>query len=614
MTRGKITGLIIVGVIIVAIIIAVASIRNMPRNVFDFDLDGGYISGINDPEREGTLRVPSKIGGKEITRIADEAFVDCDATKIIIADGITHIGNHAFWGCSNAKTLKIGSTVEYIGKNAFESVTDITELELPYGLKTIDDGAFYNCYHLETINIPATVTEIGEGVFAQCNALTAINVDENNPNFKSIDGCLYTKDGKTLLHYSYSKISDPFRVPEHVTAIGDGAFRRCSQLKNIILPSTIQVIGYRAFEDSWLKTVTFEGECTVSIENSAFYKCGSLEQFNSESAVFTKLGDSAFYNCSKLNKIILNEGLESIGRSAFVYNNSLVSIDIPNTVKVIGESAFSSCYVLKNVSIPNNIEVIGSGAFLGCPALSYNEYENCYYLGNASNPYLMLIKIKNNYESLEFAIHKDTVYIESEAFKNSRIKRLTIPKTIKRIGNRAFAGCGELTMVLIDDCSAPIGASTFENCTALQRVVLGNKVTIIGDSAFKNCTALESIVIPRSTVEIGSSAFEGCSSLSADITINSVEKIPSYIFKGCTSLKNVVLGNSVKEIGSGAFEGCTMLENATIKSTEITSIGYGIFNGCTEALTIRFAVASSGPNWDKNWNLSSGKIEWSYKD
>ena len=111
---------------------------------------------------------------------------------------------------------------------------------------------------------------------------------------------------------------------------------------------------------------------------------------------------------------------------------------------------------------------IGKWAFSRCSSLLYNEFDNSYYLGNSSNPYLALVKAKNN-----------------------SISTCVINKDTKIILNNAFYGCRSLTSIVIP-----------------------NSVTSIGESAFYNCSSLTSIEIPNSVTSIRSYAFSGCSSLS----------------------------------------------------------------------------------------------------
>ena len=98
-----------------------------------------------------------------------------------------------------------GKPVKSIMSRAFEFCVDITAVNLPYSVESIGDDAFSYCRRLKSVNISVGVSSIGKNAFSPCRNLTEINVAEDNRYYKSIDGNLYTKDGKTLLQYAIGK-------------------------------------------------------------------------------------------------------------------------------------------------------------------------------------------------------------------------------------------------------------------------------------------------------------------------------------------------------------------------------------------------------------------------
>jgi hypothetical protein len=124
---------------------------------------------------------------------------------------------------------------------------------------SIGDRAFYGCTRLESITIPDSVTSISTLAFDGCTSLTSIEVDENNTKYKSINGNLYSKDGKTLILYAIGKKDASFEIPDSVTKIGDRAFYRCTALTSVTIPNSVTSIG-----------------------GSAFYGCTALKEINCE--------------------------------------------------------------------------------------------------------------------------------------------------------------------------------------------------------------------------------------------------------------------------------------------------------------------------------------------
>ncbi|MBO5788315.1 MAG: leucine-rich repeat domain-containing protein, partial [Clostridia bacterium] len=108
---------------------------------------------------------------------------------------------------------------------------------------------FAYCTSLTSVVIGNGVTSIGESVFYGCTNLTNIKVDENNRHFQSIDGNLYSKDGKALIQYAIGKTDASFIIPDSVTSIGNYAFYGCSKLISVVIGNGVTSIGESAFED-----------------------------------------------------------------------------------------------------------------------------------------------------------------------------------------------------------------------------------------------------------------------------------------------------------------------------------------------------------------------------
>ena len=128
---------------------------------------------------------------------------------------------------------------------------------IPDSVTKIAYSAFSGCSSLTSVTIPNSVTSIGSEAFRYCSRLTSITVDENNGNYKSIDGNLYSKDGTTLIQYAIGKTETSFTIPDSVTSIGSDAFSGCISLTSITIPNSV-----------------------TSIESDAFFYCSSLTSIN----------------------------------------------------------------------------------------------------------------------------------------------------------------------------------------------------------------------------------------------------------------------------------------------------------------------------------------------
>jgi len=227
---------------------------------------------------------------------------DCEDTELIIPkaiDGytVTGIGDYAFADCSELSHVVIPDCVTHIGDRAFES-----------------------CTGLSKIFIPAGVESIGEKAFA--DGIAQIEVSLRNPNYLSIDGNLYSGDGKTLIQYAAGKKDSFFAIPDGVSLIGNYAFFG-SALSDVEIPESV-----------------------------------------------TAIGEGAFLSCSRLTSLVIPDSVGEIGRSAFADCKGLVTIVLPYCLKRIDERAFEGCICLKSFSIPGGVTSIGMRAFASCRSLA----------------------------------------------------------------------------------------------------------------------------------------------------------------------------------------------------------------------------------------------------
>ncbi|HRX14043.1 MAG TPA: leucine-rich repeat protein [Eubacteriales bacterium] len=259
-----------------------------------------------------------------------------------IPDTVIQFGWYTFLNCKNLKSVVIPNSVKIIGLGVFRGCTNLTDIAIPNSVTRIDLGAFEDCESLTSIIIPASVTKIYEDVFASCSNLSNITVDENNANYKSIDGNLYNKDGTTLIQYAIGKKEESFIVPEEVTSINDMAFYECIYLKSVTISDNVTDIGnYTFFKCKNLISVTIPKNIT-EIGRYVFFYCTNLENIELPESI-TSIGDQAFSNCTKLANIILPRQVTNIGNYAFCSCSELTSILILDSVTTIGNFAFSGC-------------------------------------------------------------------------------------------------------------------------------------------------------------------------------------------------------------------------------------------------------------------------------
>ena len=223
------------------------------------------------------IKIPPTYNEIPVTGIGYEAFYYCsNLTSVAIPNSVTSIGERAFYNCTSLTSITIPNSVTSIDWAAFAGCESLKSVTIPDGVKSIGNNAFSNCISLTCITIPDSITSIGYLAFRDCASLTSILVSEGNTKYKSIDGNLYSVDGKTLILYAPGKTNESFTIPDSVTTIGDDAFYHCSGLKSITIPDSVLSIGFYAFLGcSSLTSITIPNSVT-SIDGYAFDDCSSL--------------------------------------------------------------------------------------------------------------------------------------------------------------------------------------------------------------------------------------------------------------------------------------------------------------------------------------------------
>jgi len=264
------------------------SVKSIATNAFcdcsslESVIIGDGVSDISDYAFKNCYNLTNVEIGDSVESVGSYAFYACSNLKnITIPDAVTNIGSCAFYGCSNLMSAIIGDGVISIGDSAFYNCYNLANLEIGNSLININNYAFYNCSSLNNISIPQTVTSIGYEAFKSCSSLTSVNigsgvtniglgafsscsslynilVDENNANYKDINGNLYKKDGTVLIQYAIGKTQTSFIIPEGVKSIGSNAFRNCNTLTTIVIPdSVISISSYAFYDCANLRTIKY---------------------------------------------------------------------------------------------------------------------------------------------------------------------------------------------------------------------------------------------------------------------------------------------------------------------------------------------------------------------
>ena len=208
---------------------------------------------------------------QQVTRLVEEKKAK---STLIIEEGTTEIADYAYRNNKEITTVIIPNSVIRIGVGAFQSCTNLTSIIIPEGVVEIDHIAFSFCENLTSVTISSSVITIGETVFSYCKNLETINVANNNPQYCSINGVLFSKKKDILKAFPMGR-KGSYTIPNGVKIIGCGAFSGSEGLTTIICPNSITTIETVAFSDCKISSLTLPYSLET-IELNAFCGCTNL--------------------------------------------------------------------------------------------------------------------------------------------------------------------------------------------------------------------------------------------------------------------------------------------------------------------------------------------------
>lgn len=462
-----------------------------------------------------------------------------------------------------------------IGEGACENATRLKSVTLPESIVSIGERAFQGCTNLETISFSSKTSEIGYNAFNKTKWVEQLPDNE----FTVVGQVLYSFNGdfstptaifnnaESATKYPDYSAFTPMYWDEKLSgksfaSIGGGLFEGKTNLKFVELPTAMN-----------------------NVPDYAFSNCRDLIDVEISEHVL-KIGNHAFENCQAfIGEGVISSSMTSLGNYAFANTNICGMLILPDSLGYIGEGAFSGCEEIISATMPNNNEIdyVANGLFSGD------------------------IKLAN----ISFPNHDAITSIGNEAFKNTALIKIDIPKNVNYIGVSAFEDCSLLSEVnfatswttgngeennpFIDHGLAKLASRVFAS-SSLQTVrlydVIGGVITYstpmgevnlpsslqsIGSSAdaseygnvFLN-TKIKKIIIPGKVSEMTKEAFKNCTMLEEVVFDNNsstgkpiIKQFADGLFLNCSALGSIVIPDSIEMIAGSAFEGCSSLTNVT---------------------------------------------------
>lgn len=415
--------------------------------------------------------------------------------KVIIKKGVTSVSYEAFALCKNLNSVTIPSTVKTIGIRSFYG-TKISKITAPSKTKTIGQGAFGSCKSLKTIVMPGdfklkleedtddklwyvtsdqsavdTITFNTKLKLANVSYLSANNlvVAKNDPSYQSIEGVIYTKDGKGIVRVPQKRTE--LKIKEGCTEFnmqsvlynstdseGD-EFNNCSKLKKIVIPSSVKSINKVKYKTDRADACDMHVD-TIEIApkdfdaNSLYALGSSLGKNITIESLMKLLPDQITYKdhmyITKDHGLLKYDGKDAnveipeeitwIAPEAFYRNETLKNVKLPSKITTIEENTFYGCSELEAVVIPDQVTMIGKSAFDECTVL----------------------------KSVTFG--KSLKVIKDHAFASVNIRNFTIPSGIQKIETGAFAGINQIGTVTFEGSTKYVATDAFMNSTGIKLV------------------------------------------------------------------------------------------------------------------------------------------------
>ena len=415
--------------------------------------------------------------------------------KVIIKKGVTSVSYEAFALCKNLNSVTIPSTVKTIGIRSFYG-TKISKITVPSKTKTIGQGAFGSCKDLKTIVMPGdfklkleedtddklwyvasdqsavdTITFNTKLKLENVSYLSANNlvVAKNDPSYQSIEGVIYTKDGKGIVRVPQKRTE--LKIKEGCTEFnmqsvlynstdseGD-EFNNCSKLKKIVIPSSVKSINKTKYKTDRADACDMHVD-TIEIApkdfdaNSLYALGSSLGKNITIESLMKLLPDQITYKdhmyITKDHGLLKYDGKDAnveipeeitwIAPEAFYRNETLKNVKLPSKITTIEENTFYGCSELEAVVIPDQVTMIGKSAFDECTVL----------------------------KSVTFG--KSLKVIKDHAFASVNIRNFTIPSGIQKIETGAFAGINQIGTVTFEGSTKYVATDAFMNSTGIKLV------------------------------------------------------------------------------------------------------------------------------------------------
>ena len=428
--------------------------------------------------------------------------------------------------------------VRILGTALSKSATEIVIPEKIDGKNVVEIGtqAFFQYERLKSVTVPKTVRYIGRGAFSFSYSMEGVIVSEENPNYRSENGVLYSKDKKELC-YVPAAVTGEFVIPWEVELIWETAFESCRGLQSVCFSCSVDGKSSASAMETGINGLFSECTCLREIrvdEGHALFQAvdGALLSRDGKILLAVPFAYEA-------NEYVVPDGVEEIEFKCFSFCETIESVRLPDSIRSLDKCAFYGCLKLREVVIPEGVRELEEETFLGCSVLERivipdsvvlaekNFVQKCERLGEIEaggreDEIWEALRTGTEWERAteqeNDSIEEPREDVSGEPDGEHRKKEPTEePKASVLLKQMSGAGKTEVFIYsLIDGNSIVIEGLTETakedremRALVIPDVIKGALVVGIADGAFKGIP-LTSVELPSGLQEIGRGAFYGC--------------------------------------------------------------------------------------------------------
>ena len=552
-------------------------------------------------------QIQSVIVDEGVTTIGNYAFYYCtNLTSVSLPSSLTSIGQYAFYSCSKLPTITFPKGLKSIGENAFDACSALTSVVLPASLESLENWAFQSCDKLSSVELPASLKNIGDYVFQLSNKISDITVHWTSLEGVSVGNNIFNGHlniGSINLHVpagtqSIYENADPWRNMTIVEAIHSGtcgdnvSWSYDESSHTLTLSGSGPMYDYEYFKidlnqfekaapwmesywDQILSVVVNEG--VTAIGDWAFFFCENLTSVSLPSSL-TSIGKDAFHNCKSLPTINFPEGLKSIRENAFYDCGKLTSVVLPASLESLEQFAFVFCNELSSVELPASLKNIGNYVFQECKKISDISVHWTSLEGVSIGDNIFYAHPNISSINLHIPVGTKSIYAAADPWRNMTIVEAIPSGTcgenltwIIRNDTLTISGTGEM----YDYMQAGSGEASNpwnDYKTYIKAIVVEEGVTSVGKYAFYFGQTFTSLSLPSTLTSFGFYACYGCVNLEKLNLPDGLQYISSSAFGYCMALKTLDIPATVNHLGMKPFISCTGLTDITVHWTSLEGL------------------------------------------